>query len=559
MKRALALDWFGLDGQTLYRTLHDDAGLDAWMSRLTGYYQDWQNQGLLTMMLRLLTRENVSGRLAQDRAAERRLSNLYHLLELLQQTAMDEHLGVNKTLDWLRSAIVNAAGGSAGADEQQLRLESDADAVQIVTMHRSKGLEYPVVFCPVPWQRSNRLFSERDRVVCHEQGRMVVDLGSSDFEKRREQAIREELAEDLRLLYVALTRARYRCYLAWADVRGKETPNRSALAWLLEFETKDFDAQTETFLDFVRRAPTVFGYLLLEVPVEARGIYRRQTATAQLTARARQRSLYTDWQMSSYTALSSLSLHDEPELPQDKARESEPVAAQSDGDLPKGIAFGNAVHDLLEHHDFQVLAQSGTIADQRESVCRRYGLRLEQPELLDSLLQAAVSSPLAPDDPDFCLMHLSPGQCLKEMPFYLAMASLNVVAINDILDDTPVFQPFTGKWMQGYLTGFIDLVCEHGGRFYVMDYKTNALPDYGPASLTEAMREHNYGLQYWLYALVLHRYLQKRVPHYDYEQHFGGVRYLFVRGMHPDAPMRGVYSDQPELARIEALAALFDG
>ncbi|MGZ8915909.1 MAG: PD-(D/E)XK nuclease family protein [Methylobacter sp.] len=159
-------------------------------------------------------------------------------------------------------------------------------------------------------------------------------------------------------------------------------------------------------------------------------------------------------------------------------------------------------------------------------------------------------------------MNLAENQCLKEMPFYLSMQTMDAVQINRILHDTPSFQPLTAKQMCGYLTGFIDLVCTHPAsapQYYVMDYKTNGLPDYSPDSLTHAMREHNYGLQYWIYTVVLHRYLQTRLPDYDYETHFGGVRYLFVRGMQPDQPMSGVYQDRPDFERVEALAALFGG
>jgi len=146
---------------------------------------------------------------------------------------------------------------------------------------------------------------------------------------------------------------------------------------------------------------------------------------------------------------------------------------------------------------------------------------------------------------------------LKEMPFYLAMQPMDAAQINAVLEDTPAYQPLNSKQMCGYLTGFIDLICAYQGRYYVMDYKTNSLPDYSAASLTQAMREHNYGLQYWLYTVVLHRYLQNRLPDYDYQTHFGGVRYLFVRGMQPDVAMSGVYRDRPGLAGVEALADLF--
>jgi exodeoxyribonuclease V beta subunit len=138
------------------------------------------------------------------------------------------------------------------------------------------------------------------------------------------------------------------------------------------------------------------------------------------------------------------------------------------------------------------------------------------------------------------------------------LSKIDTCEINAILHDSPTFQPLTSKQMAGYLTGFIDLLCEYEGRYYVMDYKTNALADYSAETMIQAMREHNYGLQYWLYSVVLHRYLQMRLPNYSYQQHFGGVRYLFVRGMQADTAMSGIYEDRPALKKINELAMLFD-
>ncbi|MFZ2311361.1 MAG: 3'-5' exonuclease, partial [Methylobacter sp.] len=463
--------------------------------------------------------------------------------------------GINKTLDWLRTAIAKASS----AEDQQLRLESDDDAVKIVTMHRSKGLEYSIVFCPYLWQRSDRLNSEKLLIKCHENNRMIVDLGSEDFERHREQALKEELAEDLRVFYVAVTRAKYRCYIAWANVRSQDTPNDSAMAWLLEFAVADFSGQQARLQAFQKEAENTFEYRLLEVPVEITGSYQKSVAQADFLARKLKRSLYTSWQMSSYTALSALSLHDAPELPEDKAGEQQVEPEKSKIDLPRGAHTGNVVHDLLENNAFIDLAQRKDISAQRDKACQRYGLKLERPEMLDELLQAVVETPLSDKDSEFCLRNLAENQCLKEMPFYLSMQAMDASQINRILQDTPAFQALTAKQMCGYLTGFIDLICEYDGRYYVMDYKTNGLPDYGYETLIHAMREHNYGLQYWIYTLVLHRYLLTRLPDYDYEMHFGGVRYLFVRGMQPELAMSGVYQDRPDLERVEALAALFGG
>lgn len=557
LKQALTVDWFDLDGQTLYRLINNEIELDGWVSRFLGYFQDWQQSGLMTMMQHLLTQEKIRANISKSLIAERQLTNLYHLIELVQQAAVDEHLGINKTLDWLRSAIAKAGS----SEDQQLRLESDDDAVKIVTMHRSKGLEYSIVFCPYLWQRSNRLNSESLMIKCHEQDRTVIDLGSEDFERRREQALYEELAEDLRVFYVAITRAKYRCYISWADVRSENRANDSAMAWLLEFADADFSGQQAKLQAFRDKA----AYRLLDVPAELNGSYQKAVIQTCLKAKKRKRSLYTNWQMSSYTALSALSIHDQPELPEDKARELA-FTAEPDNtitELPRGAHTGNVMHDLLENTAFNYLSQGQDISVQRDKACQRYGLKLERAEILDELLQTVVTTPLSDTDANFCLMNLPENQCLKEMAFYLSMQTIDAAQINDILHETPAFQPLTAKQMCGYLTGFIDLVCAFPSsgmnRYYVMDYKTNSLQDYSPDSLTHAMREHNYGLQYWIYTVVLHRYLQMRLPDYDYEKHFGGVRYLFVRGMQPDQPMSGVYQDRPDLERIEALAALLGG
>jgi len=558
LKQALTLDWFALDGQALYRLSNNETELDAWTFRFLGYFQEWQQSGLMAMMLRLLMQEKIEVILSKSDAAERQLTNLHHLIELIQQAVIDDHLGINKTLDWLRSAITKAHNNASSAEEQQLRLESDAAAVQIVTMHRSKGLEYPIVFCPCLWQRSQRLRSEKRLIKCHENGRMIADLGSDDFERRREQALQEELAEDLRILYVAVTRAKYRCYLVWADVRSETSANNSALAWLLDIGEADFSRQQSILRGFKELAENAFDYRLLDVPGQITGSYQKPPASVDFIAKKRKRQLYSNWQMSSYTALSALSVHDAPELPEDKAGEKQAVEMDNaETTLPKGTHTGNVVHELLENSAFIDLAMRQDISAIRDKACRRYGLNLEQPGIIDSMLQAVVATPLSETDLSFCLMNIPERQCLKEMPFYLSMKTMDASRINVILQDSPTYQPLSSREMCGYLTGFIDLVCEYGGCYYVMDYKTNSLADYSNQSLIQAMREHNYGLQYWIYSLVLHLYLKNRLPNYSYDRHFGGVRYLFVRGMQPALPGIGVYQDRPELEKIEALANVF--
>lgn len=560
LKQALTLNWFNLNGQQLYQALNDELIMDGWLSRFLDYQQIWHKNGFMVMMQQVVRNEKILPHLSLLKLAERRITNLQHCLELVQQAAIDEHLGVNKTLDWLHNSITQAANaGNSSSDEQQLRLESDEEAVKIITMHGSKGLEFPIVFCPFLWQRGAQLKKEQHVIKCHENNAMIADLGSGLFEQHREIALQEELAEDLRVFYVAVTRAKYRCYLNWADVRNKDKANDSAMAYLLDFANDDFNTQQQKLKAYSSQQPTTFEYQLIEAEQSIEGRYQVEQAEQAFSFKQRQRSLYTAWQMSSYTALSSLSFQEAPELPDDKARE-EPVVdwtAANYSELPRGAHTGNVIHDLLENIPFYILAAENDISQQRDRACQRYGLKTAQPEQIDLLLKNTVNTALSDTDDQFVLKNLSAKHCLKEMPFYLSMQTLDASQINYILKDDPSYQALSKKTLCGYITGFIDLICEYNGQYYVMDYKSNALEAYEQSNLIEAMREHNYGLQYWIYTLVLHQYLKNRLPDYSYEKHIGGVKYLFVRGMDESQANSGVYQVKPEFSKVEQLAKLF--
>ncbi|KJV06428.1 exodeoxyribonuclease V subunit beta [Methylocucumis oryzae] len=564
--QALSLDWFGLDGQILYQELNDEAAQFKWLAHFNEYHKLWQTQGVLVMMHRLIQQQQVKTHLAKTLLAERRLTNLLHLLELVQQAALDEHLGIQKTLDWLRKQMTDASR----SDNQLLRLESDAKAVQIITMHKAKGLEYPIVFCPFLWQ-DNSLTQNQDLIFYQRETGGIVDLGSEHFEQHLAHAQHDALAEAVRLAYVALTRAKCRCYCAWADVRTAAKPNDSALAWLLAMP-ENAQQQQSVLADYRDANPEGFSYKTLSAELtmtDACIVNASNTQAPELSALEFTRTLTSTWQMSSYTALSALSQHDVPELPADKAREPEPISdtdttlviIDSSPDnqdfLPKGADTGNVVHGLLEQVSFQDLAVLSDISELRDRLCLRYGVKLANPDLLSHFLQTVVSTPLDYADKEFCLKNIPAQHCLKEMPFYLTINDLHTEQINAILKDTPAYQALTHKQLSGFLTGFIDLICVYQQRYYVIDYKTNYLTNYSQAELTQAMREHNYGLQYWLYSVVLHQYLQNRLTDYHFKHHFGGVRYLFVRGMNTTQAMSGVYQDPLEFELLQRLSAVF--
>ncbi|MDR3628731.1 MAG: exodeoxyribonuclease V subunit beta [Desulfocapsaceae bacterium] len=553
LKAAMTLPWFGLSGAALVAIWQDEACIDAWANRFQASFKLWREQGFMTMMSRLLIDEKVLVTLASQRLAERHIANIHHLMELIQAAETGDNLSPGRTLQWLRAMM---AGGLQEAQEVELRLESDEEAVRIVTMHSAKGLEYPIVFCPLLWSRSGRLQRERAVVSCHEPGAgPVTDLGSSRFEERKQRAVEEELSEELRLLYVAVTRAKLCNYIFWADVRqtgGAGDSFSSGLGYLLfPGGYADFQGQQEVLRSFARRESVEYRTVTDEAH---KTVDCRQGAGAVGTLAARQpsdRSLRTDWQMSSYSALASLSDHDD-HLPPDR------IACDSAGipcpGLPAGAGFGNVVHGILESIPFSAIAAGQDVGAEQQ--CRRYGVKAE-PESLRRLLQNVVATPL-PAAAGLSLSALEEGRYVREMPFYFHPDRIVTARMNAVLAEEPTVTPLAHREMQGYLTGFVDLFCEWDGRYYILDYKTNHLgeliADYAPENLVRAMETHNYGLQYWIYTLVLHRHLCNILPGYSYERHFGGVMYLFVRGMVPAQPGSGVFFVRPDKDVLDRLS-----
>jgi exodeoxyribonuclease V beta subunit len=563
LKTALTSSWFGMNGMELYASWQDPEQVDHWLTRFHDYHLLWQERGFLAMMTRLLEMEKILINLTRQPLAERKISNIHHLLELIQTAETDESMGPTKTLQWLQAMKEE----KHGMENTELRLESDEEAVQIVTMHSAKGMEYPVVFCPFLWHRGNYIKTAKDCITCHDSaegtGRdLIMDLGSPLFEKRKVQALQEELAEELRLAYVALTRARCRCYALWAEVKGNRfiTDSRdSALAWLLSLEQKkEFASQIKTLQ--TQAADNSVAYELLAAD------HDELTMISNLQARADElmplsftgRHLHTDWLLHSYSSLSHQSDNQTPwsekfdsvDLPQ---ASSEPILP----DLPKGAPMGNVVHGLLENISFATLAVGNGFEETIKQQCTWFGVEVS-PTKMAALLQKVVRTPLsASTAASFSLADLEQAETIREMPFYFRLQSGSTDQINSILVGSPTVSPVTPKTINGYLTGFIDLVCRYQGKFYIMDYKSNwlgnRLSDYGRKALEHAMHDHNYGLQYWLYTLILHRYLQTTLTDYTYATHFGGIMYLFVRGMEPGMAGSGVYFDLPDLTTLEQL------
>ena len=560
LRLAMSSRWFGMDALELYRSFSDDVEMDAWLERFQGYHELWKEKGFLAMMNTLIAEEAVLENLCAFPLAERQIANIQHLVELLQEKENSENLHYFQTLQYLSSQMQNPEGHEAA----QLRLESDEQAVKVVTMHAVKGLEYPVVFCPYLWYRPGFLRKEKHCVFSHdEENRRVADLGSEDFALRRERALEEELAEEVRLLYVAVTRASTRCYAFWADVQGSQyfAPSReSALAWVLSLDgCVDIHQQNDRLRvfcdpDFVELRTVASP--AAESPVRE---LREEGNVSGLHCREFSRSaLSAEWLMTSYSALAASS---HVLLPKSSAAATDARAdllAEQIYPLPPGAAFGNVVHGMLEDYPFSMLASDEEYGDACQGQCRRFGVKAESSWLM-KLLRDVTNAPLFPagrDAAGFCLADLDGKDVLKEMPFYFHLRPGTTGELNRLLSFSPVVQAVPERSLNGYLTGFIDLICRYQGKYYIMDYKSNylgnSLADYSPEALPTAMYAHNYGLQYWIYSLVLHRFLKGTLPGYSPDD-FGGVYYLFARGMRPGYPGNGVYFDRPEQRVLEEL------
>lgn len=541
--------------------LADENRWEQVLNEFQDYHGLWLNSGFMTMFQRLLHRREIPHRLLKLEEGERRLTNLLQLAELLQQASHQQH-GIEGLLHWYHQLLLQPDGEH---EEQQLRLESDADLVQIVTIHKSKGLEYPVVFLPFIW--GSRPVDGKKPVLFHaeEDNRLCLDARAMPDDAHRTLAERERLAEDLRLLYVALTRAKYLCYLSWGPFKGAET---SALGYLLhgpaQFDMTDVDVRAP-WVRLAQHLPDAVA--LLPLQHQETGHYQgRPGVNVKLAARTFDTHIDSAWRLTSYTALVSrhgaiTSVdHDDAASPAADIAPRTPM--QDIFQFPRGAKAGRLFHALFESLDFPH-ANGETLTLCVEKLLRQYGYESSWQSVIEKMLTDVLDTPLAQG---LCLRNISRERRLVEMEFYYPLATFSAVGLNGLLGQLADYQgempALDFRPQQGMMTGFIDLVFEHGGRYFLVDYKSNHLGDgleyYAPSRLQSAMLAHRYDLQYLIYTVALHRYLRLRIADYDYERDFGGVYYLFLRGMSPaTAASTGVYHCLPSYDLISSLDGFF--
>jgi exodeoxyribonuclease V beta subunit len=592
-----------------------DEEWEAVHRRLHEWARVLRANGVASLSETITQAEGLPERVLAVADGERRLTDLRHVGQLLHAAATTEQLGTTALVAWLRRRIAEADQDTSDEDRSR-RLESDAQAVQVLTVHRSKGLEFPIVYYPYLWEPG--YIPSGVPVAYHDPDagdRRTIDVGleGPDFERHKEQHVIEERGEDLRLAYVALTRAKHQAVVWWAPSwNSRDSP----LGRLLFARSGDIvpaggratPSDAIALRRFEQLAAEAPGCISVErsrlgIPQAWSGPMRPPAA---LSAERFDRRLDRRWRRTSFSDITSGAhearvasepeepvVSDEPEAPVrpaapagDEALRAIPLLL---GAMPAGTMVGTFVHRVLEATDFAAGDLSAELHARVAEVQARRAVDVGDTAAVVAGLAAAIETPLGDG---LRLRDLVRADRLDELDFEFPLVGgdeptgrVALEAVAAVLRaHLPAGDPLAGyadrladpalrSTVRGYVTGSIDLVARSGGRFTVVDYKTNWLAapgekltawQYRPAALTSEMERGHYGLQALLYTVALHRYLRWRLPPYDPERHLGGVLYLFVRGMMGrDAPVVdgtpcGVFRWRPPAVLVVDLSDALD-
>ncbi|PLX45997.1 MAG: exodeoxyribonuclease V subunit beta [Deltaproteobacteria bacterium] len=576
VRGALATSLIGLDARQI-KAVEEGEGWEEWLLRVLFYHRLWHERGFIQMSRALIDGEGIRARLLASDGGERRLTNLLHIVELLGHAAVEGKLGAAGVTKHLAAKL--AHGGKS--EEHEMRIESDANAVRILTVHKSKGLEYPVVFVPFSYEVMGRRAVE---AFCHDpsdsmKGILNIDPDSPEYPEHREAALAEQRAERVRALYVALTRGSRRTYFFCGPIDGSEG---SGVATLLTPESDPAQLGDDGYSTIVEGLAEGSSGSIEVRPVGPLGglppscIYQPAGEKAEaLRVRIPRANHSARWSVESFSSISKgahSGLKERPDRDEFTSQGGDSEEAEGIFAFPKGARAGNLFHAILEEVSF-----TGGAKDRLHEVRRnlgRFGFGAEWESVVADSIERTLAAPLGWG---FSLSDLDDRDRVSELEFFLPMKYLSSSALSDLfarygtdfggepsLDFLETIAKLGFGVVRGYLRGFIDLTFRHGGRYYIVDWKSNHLgntaADYGYEGMALAMNRSGYHLQYHLYLAALHRYLAARLPGYSYAECFGGVAYLFLRGIGRGEAGCGIYRARPAKELIVALAdLLMDG
>lgn len=621
-RAALSTSLCGWTARRIYELDESVQILETTVAQFRAWSELWLKQGIMSAFEAFSAETELVPRTLSQAQGERKLTNWRHLLELLHEAEQRQHLGVSGVLRYLEEQEREAEASRAGSEASQVRLESDADAVTITTIHKSKGLEYPIVFLPtlglVDSSRKASAFRFQG-----EQGEAFLEVREGE-ERDESWALvqKAQMAENLRLAYVALTRARHMTVLLVPEEESpkKKIEEEQLVSWspwsylvhagsgaegqagayfaarLQSLSEEERKKNIQSLVERSGRAlyweksgqekPPVYSLTNEKKELRAQPLPAHRQESSETNSFSSLTRHATGKMQLSWAAREGRDRDEGVELLAAKLLEQttgvgDPGAAELSenivlAEFPRGAGPGEVLHGILERAAFEQEAEEARRTLVKKELNRR-GLSSVWAEPVERALQDILQTPLGPEG--LSLGQLPPTQRRAEMEFSFPVGSrearLSARRLawalgwqgqprsaqagslpQEYLEQVAEL-PFEA-W-SGFLRGFIDLVFEWRGKLFVVDYKSNYLgasyAEYGPSALQRVMVEHHYYLQAMLYAVAIHRWGQTRIASYSYEEHFGGVFYLFVRGMRPArGASTGVVFLRPEQEAMERLS-----
>lgn len=567
------------DGTAPTRSGEGSTTLDEWMDIFRAAGEEWRDSSVIGALNYFMTRTRMRAHLVKQSDGERRLTNLLHLSELLNESSGTLGHGPRMLLDWYRRQLDESTREQQ--DEHLMRLASDEDAVRIMTVYKSKGLEFPIVFIPTLWRKKAAAKGQKDKVIGYHgaAGERAVTIDVND-ESAKAMAAEESFQEDIRLIYVAVTRAANRVYLTQV---GPLNSGVYALDWVLENHAARMADGDGSAIEIVGKSGEVSGPLLASArSADAVGLEVAGTPDID--------------HGHGHTSFSSLEPNTQ-DLVDTSARdidgESDPARASLDVgavgtdifSIPGGARTGQCWHEIFEDIDFQ--SERKVIARVVDDKIERYGIcnspsgdisrarRSAVLKMVEGTLDVPLPMPSGSDT--FALRDIPLRSRRAELEFNFSLrqsgGEVRTTAIVEVLrrhwgedENRTEFLESVRNWdrriPRGFMTGFIDLVCCHRDRFYIIDWKSNRrygrLADFGSSGIMNEMARNTYFLQYLIYSVALHGYLDRHLQDYDYERHFGSVFYVFLRGI-ANRETRGIFSDRPARELIADLTEVLAG
>jgi len=587
IRAALATDILGYDSHMIAGTFSDDNSWEQLLLKFSYYHRVWRKEGFLRMAGLLLEQEQIRQRVIELKSGRRRLTNILHLFDVLNNIINERKFSPDDLITWFGNRIVSEKSTDL---KQQLRLDSDDDAVCVLTIHKSKGLEFPIVFCPFTWKSKDKIYKES--AVYHDPQhdyKPTFDLDLDDISHNL--VLTEKLAESLRMFYVAVTRAKYRCYLAWGRffnsylsamnylLINPQIENHSeAVSYLKDvFNTIGESEFVDKITNCARSNDTNINITRLPQAIADDSIVT-ENQFSNISYKGFDSKIDRDFKIVSYSYFNAaykgsyempdhettINLTPDVKIPESAA------SGYNRFKLPKGARTGIMIHEIMENLNF-TNHEKDDLYNLVTDKIQKYGFESVWADAIVDMVSETIQVKLNQAESAFSLNNISQSGRINEMEFFFPLDRLEPKRINEILkcagfprQQFKLSSNYSREALRGFMQGYIDCIFEYENKFYIVDWKTNHLgataSDYSPENISSVMAANLYTLQYLIYAVALNNYLKTRIKNYSYEKCFGGVFYLFMRGIYAnDEEQNGIFYCKPELELYNRFEYLING